>query len=61
MSKNICLIDTPALPAESLLKKVTRLITGQTADAPAATEAKRRPGPVLHRLPDLRKFGPQIR
>ena len=60
MSKNICLIDAAALPAESLLKKVTRFITGSPAEAPVTQEARRRPGPVLHRLPDLRKFGPSI-
>lgn len=60
MSKNICLIDATPLPAESLLKKVTRLITGTADKAPASSETRRGPGPVLHRLPDLRKFGPNI-
>jgi hypothetical protein len=64
MGKNSCAIAEPAHPQESLLQKAVdlsvKLWSGADPTAPAVS-AKPRPRPVLHRLPDLRKFGPSLR
>ena len=64
MDKNICAIGEFGQPKNSLLRKTVELFVGVWSGAdpgalPAA--AKPRPGPVLHRLPDLREFGPKFR
>ena len=64
MGKISCSIVEPARPQENLLQKAIdlslKIWSGADPAAPVAT-AKPRPGPVLHRLPDLRKFGPSLR
>jgi hypothetical protein len=64
MGKNSCSIAGPARPQVSLVQQAIdlslKLWSGVDPDVPAAA-AKPRPGPVLHRLPDLRKFGPSLR
>jgi hypothetical protein len=64
MEKNSCSIVETAQPQDGLLRKTVELFLGVwSGSEPGALQAvaKPRPGPVLHRLPDLRKFGPQIR
>ncbi len=64
MGKNSCSIVEIGQPRESILRKAIdlslRIWSGADPAAPA-TDPKPRPGPVLHRLPDLRKFGPSLR
>jgi hypothetical protein len=67
MTKNICTIDAAAPVQGSVFGKAADLLVkvwfGADPGAPhfaAETKTARRPGPVLHRLPDLRKFGPNI-
>jgi hypothetical protein len=64
MGKNSCSIVETGQPRAGLLRKTVELFvevwSGSDPGALAAV-AKPRPGPVLHRLPDLRKFGPSIR
>ena len=64
MGKISCAIVEPARPQETLLRQAIdlslKIWSGADPAAPAAA-AKPRPGPVLHRLPDLRKFGPSLR
>lgn len=67
MTKNICIID-PVLPvrtnavtkAANLMLKLWSGAEPGASSASAEPRATRHPGPVLHRLPDLRKFGPNI-
>jgi len=64
MSKNCCSIVAADRPHDGLLRKTIELFLGvwSGSDPGAlAAIAKPHPGPVLHRLPDLRKFGPSIR
>jgi hypothetical protein len=63
MTKNICTMKVSVPPQDSALSKVgglfARIWSG--ADRCVSTpQGTRRPGPVLHRLPDLRKFGPNF-
>lgn len=67
MEKNICTMDAAAPVQGSVLKKAADLfVKVWSGSDPGALRAvaepqiARRPGPVLHRLPDLRKFGPNI-
>lgn len=63
MSKNSCSIVEAGQPQDGVLRKTVELFLGVWSGAePGALPAvaKPRPGPVLHRLPDLRKFGPNI-
>ena len=64
MSKNICSIGLEAPAKKSVLREAAGFALWVWAGVdPAAppTTARPRPGPVLHRLPDLRKFGPSFR
>ncbi|GEM_PF-6137290 len=64
MGKNSCSIVEGGPPRDSLLRKSVELFVGVwSGTQPGALRAvaKPRPGPVLHRLPDLRKFGPTFR
>ena len=64
MGKNCCSIVEAAQPQDGLLRKAAELFVGVWSGAePGALQAvaKPRPGPVLHRLPDLREFGPKFR
>ena len=64
MSKDCCSIAEAGQPQGSLLRKTIALFVGVWSGAePGAMQAvaQPRPGPVLHRLPDLRRFGPNIR
>lgn len=67
MTKNICTIDAVAPVQGSVFEKAVGLAQKiwsgtDPADRPAAStpQLARRPGPVLYRLPDLRKFGPNF-
>ena len=67
MTKNICTMDVVAPSQGTVLGKAASLLNkiwsgADPASAPAAStpQVARRPGPVLHRLPDLRKFGPNF-
>lgn len=67
MTKNICTMDNIAPVQGSAFKQAADLFvkvwSGSepgAASAAAEPQTTRRPGPVLHRLPDLRKFGPNI-
>jgi len=64
MGKNSCSIVEAVEPRTGVLRKTIELFVGVwSGSEPGALKAVAtpRPGPVLHRLPDLRKFGPQIR
>ena len=64
MDKNSCSIVESGQPGEGLLRKTVELFVGVWSGAePGALRAaaKPHPGPVLHRLPDLREFGPKFR
>jgi len=64
MGKNCCSIVEVGQPQDTLLRKTIELFVGVWSGAePGALKAaaKPRPGPVLHRLPDLREFGPKFR
>ena len=63
MDKNCCAIAGVAPPQDSVLKKASDLLLRVWSGADPATRSATstpRPGPVLHRLPDLRKFGPSL-
>jgi len=67
MTKNICTMDAAAAPQENVARKASDLFHkiwsgADPASVPAASTPRkaRRPGPVLHRLPDLHKFGPNF-
>jgi hypothetical protein len=63
MGKNSCSIIEAGQPRDDLLRKTVELFVGVwSGSEPGALNAvaKPAPGPVLHRLPDLRKFGPSI-
>ncbi len=63
MGKNCCSIADVGQPQTGILRKTIELFVGVWSGAePGALKAvaTHRPGPVLHRLPDLRKFGPTI-
>jgi len=63
MTKNICTIEETVPPQDSALSKAGGLLAKiwSGADRAVSTpQGARRPGPVLHRLPDLRKFGPNF-
>ena len=63
MAKNICISESVVLPQGTGLGKVAGLFLKiwSGADRSVSTpQVARRPGPVLHRLPDLRKFGPNF-
>jgi len=64
MSKNSCSIVEAGQSQDGVLRKTVELFLGVwSGSEPSAMEAVAKPrlGPVLHRLPDLRKFGPNIR
>ncbi len=64
MEKNSCSIVEVDQPQGGLLRKTVELFVGVWAGSDPgalAAIAKPCPGPVLNRLPDLRKFGPSIR
>ena len=64
MGKNSCAIAEIGQPRDSLLRKTAELFVAVwSGSQPGALQAaaKPRPGPVLHRLPDLREFGPKFR
>lgn len=64
MGKDCCSIVEAGQPQDSLLRKTVELFVGVWSGSEPgalAVAAKPKPGPVLHRLPDLRKFGPNIR
>ena len=67
MAKNICTMDDVAPVQGSVFGKAADLFVKvwsgsepSALGAVAESETSRRPGPVLHRLPDLRKFGPNF-
>ena len=67
MTKNICTMEAADAPQESALRKASNLVNkiwsgADPASVAAASTPRKaaRPGPVLHRLPDLRKFGPNF-
>jgi hypothetical protein len=63
MTKNICTMEVAVPPQDSALSKASGLLAKiwSGADRCVSTpQEARRPGPVLHRLPDLRKFGPNF-
>jgi len=63
MGKNSCSIVEAVEPQAGVLRKTIELFVGVWSGAePGALKAVAtpQPGPVLHRLPDLRKFGPTI-
>ena len=67
MTKNMCTMDVSVPSQGTVLNKAAGLFLkiwsgADPASAPAAStpQVARRPGPVLHRLPDLRKFGPNF-
>ena len=71
MTKNICTMDAVAPSQGTVLGKAASLLNkiwsgadpaAASSVGPAAStpQVARRPGPVLHRLPDLRKFGPNF-
>ena len=71
MTKNICMDHAIAPVQSSALAKASGLLLkiwsgADPASAPSVGPAlstprkAARPGPVLHRLPDLRKFGPNF-
>ncbi len=64
MDKNNCSMVDIGQPQDGILRKTVELLVGVwSGSQPGALAAiaKARPAPVLHRLPDLRKFGPNIR
>ena len=64
MGKNSCSLAEPGQLQGRIVRKTIELFLGVwSGSQPGALTAiaKPRPGPVLHRLPDLRKFGPNIR
>ena len=63
MTKNICTMDVIAPSQDTTLSKAAGLFLKIWSGADPAVptpQVARRPGPVLHRLPDLRKFGPNF-
>jgi len=67
MTKNICTMDAAAPVQDSIARQAAGLLLkiwsgADPASAAAASTPRKaaRPGPVLHRLPDLRKFGPNF-
>jgi hypothetical protein len=64
MDKNICAIGELGQRENSFLRQaidLSLMIWSGTDPATQTTAARPHPGPVLHRLPDLRKFGPSFR